>query len=559
MQKSQEVQDAVCKSRPYFNVVLFVCLSMTLLFLIQHVLIAKLKGPDDIENLTQIYDEFNELADRSDIQVLFLGASHIMEGVDPMLIYKLSGITSFILGSPGQPISATYHLLNDALNCCKPKLVVLDASRLFSRDFYDIEYRYVIDSMQFGKSKISFAKEYIKNFPEDQRYEAFIGALFPIYCYHDRWKELTTQDFRFRNDYNLFDKGQSIVSGIIPAWIDKETMNEYSEFLRQPNGWEAVNRDKLPMIYSQLQPLYAPKISSEAADWMLRMKKLCDENGIPLKLITIPTLGEPISYPASWTAVKSDMMKRFATENGVDFLDLFYDIELPIDWSIDTCDGGAHLNVLGAEKVSTYLADYFVSYCALQPNFCQAYEEDLPIYQKIMDVAALQTEIDAAKYIERLAQLDNAAVFMAANSSLIGALDEASLAELNVLGLKTDFAQVRPDAYVAVIENGQVCYEACSNWKTAASGDMDGWAWSLESNCWKIKPYASILLNGQEYAAGGSGLNIVVLDLDSGLILDSVSFYSLAGRWGRDLAAEERWLHALEEHLMRQDYARGMR
>ena len=68
-------------------------------------------------------------------------------------------------------------------------------------------------------------------------------------------------------------------------------------------------------------------------------------------------------------------------ECGVDYIDANYDIDkLQIDWSRDTFDGGDHLNLFGARKMTRYLGDYLRAECGLTDH-----RED-PSYQSWHDI-----------------------------------------------------------------------------------------------------------------------------------------------------------------------------
>ena len=57
---------------------------------------------------------------------------------------------------------------------------------------------------------------------------------------------------------------------------------------------------------------------------------------------------------------------KFAEECGVEYHDANYERDkIQIDWENDTFDGGDHLNLFGARKMTKYLGDYLASECDL--------------------------------------------------------------------------------------------------------------------------------------------------------------------------------------------------
>ena len=78
------------------------------------------------------YGDFIELADQVD--VLFLGSSHVLNGINPIQLYTEYGITSYNMGKPGGMVTESYWMLMNALDYCTPKCVVVDLWAL-DRDY----------------------------------------------------------------------------------------------------------------------------------------------------------------------------------------------------------------------------------------------------------------------------------------------------------------------------------------------------------------------------------------------------------------------------------------
>lgn len=93
-------------------------------------------------------------------------------------------------------------------------------------------------------------------------------------------------------------------------------------------------------------------IGERAGKYMDRIVELCQEKGIPLLLVEIPSTD-------SWNLAKSQTTQAYAQEKGLPFIDLNYVMEgFDFDWMLHTSDNGDHLNVWGAEAVTAYLGRY---------------------------------------------------------------------------------------------------------------------------------------------------------------------------------------------------------
>ena len=91
-------------------------------------------------------------------------------------------------------------------------------------------------------------------------------------------------------------------------------------------------------------------IPRESARILKRMARTCREQNIELVLFSLPS-------PANWSDAAHRAVDALAAEMGVSYLDLNL-LDLSMDWSRDTLDGGDHLNEAGAEKASAFLGTY---------------------------------------------------------------------------------------------------------------------------------------------------------------------------------------------------------
>ena len=92
------------------------------------------------------------------------------------------------------------------------------------------------------------------------------------------------------------------------------------------------------------------QFGENAYQYLDKITQLCRKNGIQLVLIKAPSL-----YPY-WYDEWEAQVESYAEENDllyINFLELIE--ETGLDFSQDTYDGGLHLNLFGAEKITEYL------------------------------------------------------------------------------------------------------------------------------------------------------------------------------------------------------------
>lgn len=248
--------------------------------------------------------------------VIFVGDCEAYANFSPMVMWEKYGITAYVRGGSQQQIWQSYYILKETFKYEVPKTVVLSISSLRYSEPVKEEYnRLLIDKMRWSKEKIGIIKA---SMTED---ESFVSYLFPIIRYHSRITELSDEDFRY-----LFKTKDHTFNGYL---LEKETV-PYT-------GWpEKRARDEY--LFSDV-----------CMEWLDRIRILCDENGTELIFIKAPSL-----YP-HWYDLFEKQIVDYSGRYGISYYNLYEKREeIGIDYSSDTYDGGMHLNIFGAEKLSDY-------------------------------------------------------------------------------------------------------------------------------------------------------------------------------------------------------------
>ncbi|GHU63617.1 hypothetical protein AGMMS49983_07450 [Clostridia bacterium] len=250
-------------------------------------------------------------------QVLFLGDCEVYENFSPVTLYEKHGITSYIRGGPNQLVWQSYYLLEDTLRVETPEIVVFNV--LAMKDAVPASEAYNrlnLDGMRWSRAKFD-AIEASKT-----EVDSTLSYLFPLLRYHDRWDELSAEDFRyfFRRDL-VTHNGYYMRVDVKPADIVP----------------------KAPRLRDYSLP-------DSNYRWLDRMRELCESRGAELVLVKAPTI-YPFWYP-EW----DDQIQDYAEEHHLLYTNLLARSgEIGLDFETDTYDGGLHLNKSGAEKS----ADWF--------------------------------------------------------------------------------------------------------------------------------------------------------------------------------------------------------
>lgn len=265
---------------------------------------------------------FYELPKNS-IDVLFMGDSTLLNGISPMELWNKAGIVAYNGSVYSTRTYATYYLLQEALKTQTPKVVVIDPDTMF----YKYEFYEPLQRAHINYFKNNYTKLQMINDPNyDFTFEDKVSSFFPLLRYHDRWKEIGVKDFaKLTKDYTSYTKGLVMTSTVKPSSTGNTYMNKPNNKIKFENN-----------SYEYLEKIY----------------NLCKEKNIELFILEIPDSKD-------WGISQSNKIKEYSETRGIKFLDL-NTIDIGINWNEDSKDGGAHMNILGALKVSDYLADYMM-------------------------------------------------------------------------------------------------------------------------------------------------------------------------------------------------------
>ncbi len=198
------------------------------------------------------YADFFDRADQ--IDVLFIGSSHVINAINPAVLYGEYGITSYNMGGHGSIMQSTYWELIEALQYCTPKAVVVDTYML-QKDYKYLDEMYEDSTDDERASSVAQLHLNMDCWPLDKLKIAAVNDLIadeeirkqfyePFYVYHNRWEELDRNDYLAlwgKADRNeLFGAemryGMELTPGIYPGPDDDdglggETIGE--EYLRK--------------------------------------------------------------------------------------------------------------------------------------------------------------------------------------------------------------------------------------------------------------------------------------------------------------------------------------
>lgn len=280
------------------------------------------------------------------LDVLFLGSSHLYYGVQPNVLWRDYGITSYDMGSSEQTAATSYFLLKEAFTRQKPKLVVLESYYLWYNGLYNSEarLRQAFDGMRFGKTKL----EMIDTMLADQGLKTKLTYCLPFVKYHGRWESLEDYDFHTKP----YLKGARI---------------DYT--VAVPEQPELPAASGIPEI---------------SLTWLGKIQELCEANGAKFAMLAVPYGVETDRERYDRRQGINVALEELLAEEGVPFFFCQKNEPDLIDPATDYRDK-THLNTAGAEKLTARLGAWLEELCPLpdhreDPAYAQ-WEEDLALYE----------------------------------------------------------------------------------------------------------------------------------------------------------------------------------
>ena len=306
--------------RIYFLAAL--ALTLAILTLLQALVTPKYMG--DVKEGALIGEYY---ANAGENDVVFIGDCEVYENFSPITLWEEYGIPSYIRGSAQQMIWQSYYLMEETFRYETPRVMVFNVLSMkydtnhstgaqSQREAYN---RMTLDGMRLSRSK--WDSIFASMTEEERAWEAQFSYLFPLLRYHDRWSQLTKEDFRY-----LFHRPEVSDNGYLMQVGVKPFTDEFME-----------------------RPLVDYSFGETSWEYLENMRQLCETHGTELVLIKAPALS-PV-----WWDEWDTQIEAYAAEHGLRYINMLDHInEMGIDWQTDTYDTGLHLNVYGAEKAAKW-------------------------------------------------------------------------------------------------------------------------------------------------------------------------------------------------------------
>ncbi|MCR5449852.1 MAG: hypothetical protein K6F23_10685 [Solobacterium sp.] len=436
-------------------------------------------------------DGFRNMPDHT-IDVVAVGSSHIQYAFDPAVFYAETGYYSYVMGSQCQPMSMTYHMLEEVLKTQSPEAAVIDVFTLLPASevcYADGNFYVAIDEMT-GRNRLEAADD-IDNPELVRQYK------YDFLMNHGNWKNMDVKDpgsiLNYRKE--------------LDGYINFEL-----GYVRQE-----------PHIYTPT-PLvvYTPDQKAELAEKekaeLDRVIGLCTENGITPVFVKTPCILDQENtnkLQAIWDYLDTKNVRH------IDYLQKAEELSWYMNMDGDTW----HNNSWGAEIITKDLAAYTKENRLVTKHAVNEEMEALCRNAMLITVKSLMSmyNIDIYRLLEEASKYPCAVAFRYLGSPKTS-ITERELELFRGIGITRDFVKNPYDDYYAFVINGELVQESNEAFAVQFSGSE------------VALTYSGIKIDGVDYDTEPGELEIYFMAENLGW-LNAIGI-NHATRWFWELSCE---------------------
>ncbi|SEQ36651.1 hypothetical protein [Butyrivibrio sp. TB] len=263
--------------------------------------------------------------ENNDFDVLFFGSSNMEFMVNPLQLWNEYGITSYNFGNTSERLPVTYWTIKNALEYSSPKVVVIEVSQYGQtekyKDMYSVHNAW--DRFPLTLTKIEAVYDVLS--PSDPRQE----LLFDFILYHDRWSELTEDDFS-----NSYSKLRGFAAN-----------SEYTVFERPEYEY------RIDMAATE----------TEGVMYLEKAVEELQEKGIQVVFVHSPEVNSEEKQ------ARINAASVTAEKYNIPFIDFTVMEDSVVDYATDMFDSD-HVNIQGATKLTHYLGEYLTHNYGLESH-----------------------------------------------------------------------------------------------------------------------------------------------------------------------------------------------
>ena len=280
---------------------------------------------------------FYDYIKTKEVDVIILGNSHVITGVDPFVLSDATTSTCYILGNSGTGIIDAWFQLGEALKHAQPKLVIFET--------------YCINN---GEKPKGDAIPYLQSF--DAQKDIFYKLqCMPQLFYSDSWVAAWSPSIR-NHSFLLTDTAR-IKYNIKNPKEPKSKKLDLGRFARFGFGLQDSTLLKYDSIGAPVKG-EEYQISTFTKKYLQKLMEMCEKNNIRVLFLTLPMYYKHVSNYDVWKTTLNEELQKYPNAN-------WFDLQIDYDTVIytpnmfeDTYESNQHLSNLGMTVTAYKLAEF---------------------------------------------------------------------------------------------------------------------------------------------------------------------------------------------------------
>lgn len=340
-----------------------------------------LTTPGDYRNYQWIAGFYEEPEDSLD--AVYVSSSTAYAYWNSLVAWDQYGIAVYPYTSNSQHFITTEHLIKEVRKTQPDALFIVNTNSIDDKKMVVEEFHHLLDYMPFSFNKLQLTGYLAKTAELD--WEETLELYVPLYRYHDRWSEVSSEDISYQID-GL--KGTSTYNAYLKKAVD--ITNDYS--------------------YVEGQE----KLAAHISDAAISLMDYCEKENVRVLFVTVPRV------ETEQRIRQLNELNAMLEERGFDTLNLLKDPEpCSLDLVQDFYNAG-HTNVHGSVKYTQFLSEYLIEHYGFtnkhgDENYA-SWDAGYQKYEKTLNQYVLDIELDLHHRTTLLGQPANLTADAAADS-----------------------------------------------------------------------------------------------------------------------------------------------
>lgn len=328
------------------------------------------------------WEEFYTFTKDKEIDVLLLGNSHIYTGINPQSLSTSLGVNSFIISAPGTHLGDVYFNFKEALQRCKPKVVVLETYAINDFNPYKLEGSVLSDQIKSFVSRKNFWLKFIST-----------PFLFSPSNYLYAWSGLLRNHSFIFTDPAQIKSNANKIKTLVPAPGEEYKLGKFIRFISglEPETLKKYDESGSPVNGQDF------KYSKYTKHYLEKIESLALKNNIKLVFLTLPMYKKHIDNYELWKIELNSLIddKKYAW---LDLQDKYDEFKFDENSFENTYEANQHMTYAGSIAASYALAAFLRN------------DLKIPLPQRFLENKWLEIFYGKDSYFENCSVLSNDAL-----------------------------------------------------------------------------------------------------------------------------------------------------